>query len=121
MALSPAPPRGERRPALEVRVLCRREIAAGFELAGVEPIAVASDAEAAEALRRLARERRVGVVLIEERLHHALPHELVARIDRASSPLLVPFPSPAFEGRGLAEEYVLAILRQAVGYRVRPR
>jgi hypothetical protein len=48
----------------------------------------------------------------------------VQRLDRRTSPALVPFPSPtraSWEGRGLAEEYVLEILRQAVGYRVRPR
>jgi vacuolar-type H+-ATPase subunit F/Vma7 len=60
-------------------------------------------------------------VLVEEALRRRLPDELVQRIDHQAAPLLVPFPSPAWEGRGLAEEYVLAILRQAVGYRVRPR
>jgi vacuolar-type H+-ATPase subunit F/Vma7 len=118
---------------LSVRVLCRAEIARGFELAGlvVERVACAAcveggvdsaaGASAAEALRRLARDPSVGVVLVEEALRRRLPDELVQRIDHQAAPLLVPFPSPAWEGRGLAEEYVLAILRQAVGYRVRPR
>jgi vacuolar-type H+-ATPase subunit F/Vma7 len=112
---------------LTVRVLCRARIARGFELAGLSVERVSEDSEAgavtsaAEALVRLARDPRVGVVLVEEALRRSLPEELVQRIDHQASPLLVPFPSPAWEGRGLAEEYVLAILRQAVGYRVRPR
>lgn len=114
---------------LSVRVLCRADIARGFELAGLivervgegEGADSATGASAAEALRRLARDPSVGVVLVEEALRRRLPDELVQRIDHQAAPLLVPFPSPAWEGRGLAEEYVLAILRQAVGYRVRPR
>ena len=105
---------------LSVRVLCRPEIAPGFELAGLE-VDRADETTAAETLRRLASDAKVGVVLIEERLRRALSDEIVQRLDRQASPVLVPFPSPAWEGRGVAEEYALEILRQAIGYRVRPR
>lgn len=103
-----------------MRVLCRPEIAAGFELAGME-VDRADEPDAEKELRRLAEDARVGVVLIEERLRRALPDEFVQRLDRQASPVLVPFPSPAWVTRGTAEEYALEILRQAIGYRVRAR
>ena len=106
---------------LSVKVLCSPELAAGFELAGLAVDSAEPDASAGEALRRLAADPGVGVVLIEERLRRALPAELVHRLDRKAQPIVVPFPSPKWEGPGVAEEYVLEILRQAVGYRVRPR
>ena len=92
---------------LTVRVVCRPRLAPGFALAGV----AADEAD----------DPRVGVVLVEDDLHRALPPDLVARIDRDGRPVVAPFPSPSWDGRRVAEEYVLEILRQAVGYRVRPR
>jgi len=105
---------------LTVRVLCRPELAAGFELAGLV-VDEANEATAAEAMRRLAADPATGIVLIEERLRRTLPTDLTQRLDRQATPNLVPFPSPSWGGPSVAEEYVLEILRQAVGYRVRPR
>lgn len=105
---------------LKVRVLCRPEIAAGFELAGVR-VDRATLADAAAAMARLADDPSVGVVLVEDQLSRAMPEPLTRRIDRKASPLLLPFPSPRWEGPSAAEDYVLEILRQAVGYRVRAR
>ncbi len=42
-------------------------------------------------------------------------------ISGSALPVIAPFPSPTWDEKGLAEEYVLEILRQAIGYRVRPR
>lgn len=105
---------------LSVRILSSPEVAAGFALSGIRVDAV-EDAAAADALRRLADDPDVGVVLIEERLRKGVPGELQARIDRKGWPIVVAFPSPAWTGPSAAEEYVLELLRQAVGYRVRPR
>jgi vacuolar-type H+-ATPase subunit F/Vma7 len=105
---------------LTVRVLCRPEIAAGFALAGLA-VDEAVEATVGETLRRLAADPATGIVLVESRLRHALPEELLQRLDRAACPIVVPFPSPTWGGPSAEEEYVLEILRQAVGYRVRPR
>ena len=107
--------------ALAIRVLCRPSVAPGFELAGVRVDRAEPDESAAAALRELASDPAVGVVLIEERLRRAVPDELVQRLDRRALPIVVPFPSPVWDERSLAEDYVLEILRQAVGYRVRAR
>jgi vacuolar-type H+-ATPase subunit F/Vma7 len=105
---------------LTVHVLCGPDIAAGFELAGVV-VDQADEATAGETMRRLAADPATGIVLVEERLRRALPEDLTLRLDRQATPLVVPFPSPSWGGPGVKEEYVMEILRQAVGYRVRPR
>lgn len=105
---------------LSVRVLCRPEVAAGFRLAGLA-VDASDEPGAADAMRKLAGDPGVGVVLIEERLRRAVPDDLRRRIERQTLPLVVAFPSPRWEGPSAAEDYVLELLRQAIGYRVRPR
>jgi vacuolar-type H+-ATPase subunit F/Vma7 len=105
---------------LSVRAICRPALSGAFLLAGV-PVDEAADAVAcAECLKRRAQDPRVGVLLVEASLHQALSSELKQRLDRQAVPMVVPFPDPSWDGRALAEEYVLEILRQAIGYRVRP-
>lgn len=106
---------------LTVRIVCRPELSAGFELAGV-PIETAVDGVAAgEVLRRLANDPKVGIVLVDAVLYRALNDELRARLERQARPLVTPFPPPSWNETAEAEAYVLEILRQAIGYRVRPR
>lgn len=106
---------------LTVHVVCRRALAPGFELAGLVVDRAEDGAAAADEVQRLAEDPRIGVVLVEGELHRALPEELVSRLDRRGVPIVASFPSPSWDGRSVAEDYVLEILRQAVGYRVRPR
>jgi len=107
--------------ALTLRVVCRPEIAAGFELAGIAVTRVAGASAAAETMTRLLADAGVGMVLLEDTLYRALPHDLTTRLDRQALPVVAPFPSPSWDVQGEAEAYVLEILRQAIGYRVRPR
>jgi vacuolar-type H+-ATPase subunit F/Vma7 len=106
---------------LKIRVLCRPEIAAGFELAGV-PVETTSDPQQAkDRVERWAKDPSIGVVLVEDPLHRALPPELLFRLSRRGVPLVAGFPAPSWQEKDLAEAYVLEILRRAIGYRVRPR
>lgn len=107
--------------ALTVRVVCRPEIAPGFELAGITVIRVAGAAAAAQAMTGLLADGGVGIVLLEDTFYRALPHDVAGRLDRQALPVVAPFPSPNWDVQGEAEAYVLEILRQAIGYRVRPR
>lgn len=107
--------------ALTVRVLCRPALAAGFELAGIAVTHAADAAAAAEVMARLSSDPGVGMVLVDDVLYRALPHDLTTRLDRQALPVVAPFPSPTWDVRSEAEAYVLEILRQAIGYRVRPR
>lgn len=106
---------------MTVRVVSRPELAAGFELAGLAVTRAADAAAAAGAVKRLAADADVGMVLIDEALYRALPRDLVARLDRRALPILAPVPAPLWDARSAAEAYVMDILRQAIGYRVRPR
>ena len=105
---------------LKVRVLCSPQVSAGFELAGLT-VDLADETTAGDALRRIAADPSTGVVLIEDGLRRALPDDVMQRIDRAATPIVVPFPPPSAGAASAQEDYVLEILRQAVGYRVRPR
>ena len=106
----------------QVRVLCRPEVAAGFGLAGLRAIPVTTATAAELRLRDLMREPDTGVVLVEERLHDALPVDVRRRMARRPLPMVVPFPGPAWAERAEgAEAYVIELLRQVIGYRVRLR
>ena len=103
-----------------VRILCREELASGFRLTGL-PVVTADASTVEERVLKLANTSGVGVLLIDDELHRLLPLALIHRLDRRATPIIAPFPSPNWDRRRLAEEYVLEILRQAIGYRVRPR
>jgi vacuolar-type H+-ATPase subunit F/Vma7 len=105
-----------------IRVLCRPPLAAGFALAGLHAASVAGGAEAAERVRAIARDPDVGVLLVEDTLHDALPPELRRQLARRPLPMVVPFPGPTWAERAAAAEaYVVELLRQVIGYRVRVR
>jgi vacuolar-type H+-ATPase subunit F/Vma7 len=97
---------------LSVRVVCRPELAAGFELAGLR-------ADTAVDAPRRAGDPAVGIVLVDERLHRALPADVVRRLERLERPLVTTFPGPRFAAAEAAEEVVVELLRRAIGYRVR--
>jgi len=106
--------------ALGVRVLARPEIAAGFALAGLHPVEVATGVDACERLDELMAAPDVGVVLMEEKLYDGLAEDVRRRLSRRALPMVVPFPEPAWaeQPRG-AEAYIVELLRQVIGYRVR--
>jgi vacuolar-type H+-ATPase subunit F/Vma7 len=105
-----------------VGVLSGAPSAAGFALAGLQPV-VAEDGE--EAIRRmfaLLADPGLGVVLIESGLYEALDDEVHRRISSRVLPLVIPFPGPAWAERLAASDaYVVELLRRAIGYQVRLR
>ena len=104
---------------LSVRVVCRPEIAPGFELAGLRADTAVDGAEARARLGALSDDPGVGIVLLEDRLQRALPADFAQRLERQVRPLVAPFPGPRLGGPEAAEEAVLEVLRRAIGYRVR--
>ena len=105
-----------------VRVMSPPAVGAGFALAGLAPLDVADPEEGAARLRQLLSDAATGVVLLEDRLYDALPDELRRDLGRQPLPLVVPFPGPAWLAREeAAEAYIVELLRQVIGYRVRLR
>lgn len=103
-----------------VRVLCRPEVAAGFALAGLGAIEAATPDDAALRLGTLLGQADTGVVLVEDALYDGLPDELRRQVARRALPMVVPFPGPAWAAEPeAAAAYVVELLRQVIGYRVR--
>lgn len=104
-----------------LRVVCRPAVCDGFSLAGVRAVAAADGREAAAALRALLDQPELGVILVEDALHRALPEDLAEAIARRALPIVVSFPGPAREALPSAEAELVELLRRSIGYRVRLR
>ena len=108
--------------SMTVEVVCRPDVAAGFGLAGLRTTEVADPRETSDRLRELRARADTGVILIEQTLYDELPEELLREWGRRALPMLVPFPGPMWETRAeSAEAYIVELLRQVIGYRVRLR
>lgn len=108
--------------SLSVQALCRLETAPGFALAGLAPQEAATAGEGARKLLEMLDLPGLGVLLVEEPFYDALPEESRRQLGRRTLPMVVPFPAPAWAERAAGPEaYILEILRQAIGYRVRLR
>lgn len=98
-----------------VEAVCTSAVAPGLEATGL-PVHRVDTAE--EALARIGELRsggEGGVVLLEADLHDEL--ERAGRLP----PAVLRLPGPAWAERPAAEEYILELLRRAVGYRVKLR
>ena len=105
-----------------MRVLCRPEVMLGFGLGGLRTVPAGNPREAADRMEELERGGDAGVVLVENALYDALPEDTRKKVSRRPLPLVVPFPGPVRTRRAdQAEAYIVELLRQVVGYRVRLR
>lgn len=105
-----------------VHVVCPPEVEAGFALAGLHTSSVGTPAEGNECVRELMSRPDVGVILLEERLHAALSNDVRRELARRPLPIVVPFPGPNSVARAEGpDSYILELLREAIGYRVRLR
>lgn len=103
-----------------VRVLCRPELGAGFALAGLHAVNAATPDEGRERMVELLTQPDVAVVLVEDGYYRRFPDELRRQIGRRPLPMVVPFPEPSWATDGEAPEaYIVELLRQVIGYRVR--
>jgi vacuolar-type H+-ATPase subunit F/Vma7 len=105
-----------------VEVICTPALVTGFRLAGLGPHP-AEDGDAAgrvvEGLLAAPGGVPPAVLLVEESLGGALPAPLRRRLGRDPALVVVPFPSPRAALAAAPDAFLLEILRQAIGYRVR--
>ena len=107
-------------PSHQVRVVCRTDVSPGFELSGLTPQEAASPEDGALQLSALLDRPEVGVVLLEDAIYDRLPDALRRRLGRRPLPIVVPFPSPVWVAPVSGPEaYIVELLRQVIGYRVR--
>ena len=107
---------------LPMSAIARAGLAEGLGLAGVRFAAVADEREGAERLAELVMAAAPRALLVEDSLLEALPPAARRRLARQMLPVVLSVPGPQRAlGRARAEEEILEILRQAVGYRLRLR
>ncbi len=89
----------------------------GFSLAGVVQV-TAEKPEAEARLRELLEDSETGVVVIDERLREQIPAKRMQDIERRWPGLLVVLPAPE-KAETLEEDYIMRLVRRAIGYQVR--
>ena len=105
----------------QVRVLGPPAVVTGFALAGMPTEEGATAPVALERLRALIHDPEVGVILMDEEGHGAIPEDLRRELARRPLPMIVPFPSPTWRSGPAASSYIVELLRQVIGYRVKLR
>ena len=88
----------------------------GFSISGAIQYAVAPD-EAEAALKRVMADPDSGVVAIDERLIAGIGEERFREMEKRWYGILILLPAP--EKGAEAEDYVLRLIRRAIGYHVR--
>lgn len=100
-------------------VIASPGLSAGFALAGVPVFEARDGADAAEQIEQLVDDQSAGVVVIDEPLYRDIPEEIRRDLDRSALPVVIPVPGPDWTKEATAHEYIVEILRRAIGYRVK--
>jgi V/A-type H+-transporting ATPase subunit F len=90
----------------------------GFALAGVRQLS-ASPEELPALLRQLVRDPANGALIVDERLATGGAREYIRELDRRWTGLVIVLPAPERAGAVTEEDYVLQLIRRAIGYQVR--
>lgn len=100
-----------------VIVITPQDANPGFALAGVRQAATSTEGLPAT-LAAVAREPLTGVVIVDERLVDAAARDALRDMDRRWPGLVIVLPAP-MPGERAEEDYVLQLIRRAIGYQVR--
>ena len=101
----------------KIVLLTPGDAAHGFALAGVRHLTCAT-AQVPAVLHEIARDALAGVVIVDERLLDAPVRELIRVLDRRWQGLVIALPAPR-RAAPTEEDYVLQLIRRAIGYQVR--
>ncbi|MEW6359903.1 MAG: V-type ATP synthase subunit F [Planctomycetota bacterium] len=103
----------------KVAVIADPELAAGFELAGVEAHPASGGDQAETLLRRMTADGNYGLVIVAQELMNALPPRLRESIEKQTVPLVVAVPMPvSFSREELGRKFVADMIRKAIGYHI---
>jgi V/A-type H+-transporting ATPase subunit F len=89
----------------------------GFALAGVRQM-TATPADVSATLQQLVSDARTGVIVVDERLVVGPTRERIREMERHWPGVVIVLPSPEKAAR-VEEDYVLQLIRRAIGYQVR--
>ena len=99
-------------------VIASPGLSAGFALAGVPVFEAADGIDAARQISDLVDDLN-AVVIIDEPLYQDIPEDVRRNLERSGSPVVISVPGPDWTTESTAHEYIVEILRRAIGYRVR--
>jgi V/A-type H+-transporting ATPase subunit F len=101
-------------------VIADPDSAVGFRLAGVEAAAAGSPQEAERLLKAWIEDGSSSLIIVAQRFLDAFSETTRRRIERLSVPIVIPLPlSPAWAREEPTQEYVLALIRRAIGFQMR--
>ena len=100
-------------------VLATPGTSVGFALAGVPIVEIGDRANTLAEVTRLIDGAEAEVVIIEESLYQDLAPEVRRGFGRLTRPVIIPVPGPSWSEESNAHEYIVDILRRAIGYRER--
>lgn len=102
------------------RVIADADSAVGFRLAGVDAAVASGPQEAERLLREWIAEGNCSLIVVVQRFLDAFSETTRRRIERLSLPIVIPLPlSPAWQREEPSQEYVLALIRRAIGFQMR--
>jgi len=103
----------------QLMVITSPGLSAGFALAGVLVFDASDGADAARQTGHLVDEMNAGVIIMDEPLYEDLPEEIKRDLRKSAHPVVIPVPGPDWMTETTAHEYIVEILRRAIGYRVK--
>lgn len=101
----------------KILVVTPQDASHGFALAGVRQL-TASTEDLPATLQAVTREPLTGIVIVDERLVDARVREILRDMDRRWPGLVIVLPAPTPVPR-TEQDYVLQLIRRAIGYQVR--
>jgi V/A-type H+-transporting ATPase subunit F len=102
----------------KIVVIAPPDVRSGFALAGVRQLS-ASPEELPVLLQRLVRDPLHGAIIVDERLVTGGARAFIRELDRRWTGLVIVLPAPERAGAVADEDYVLQLIRRAIGYQVR--
>lgn len=103
-----------------VRAVATPALATGLRLAGLPTDDAADAATAVDLVAALCEEPDLGILLVEQPLLDAFPPAFRRDVENRALPILVPVPRAVWGApTDRAEQYILELLRRAIGYRVK--
>ena len=102
----------------KIVVIAPADARPGFALAGARQLSASPD-ELPVLLRQLASDPANGAVIVDERLLTGWAREYIRELDRHWAGLVIVLPAPERAGVATEEDYVLQLIRRAIGYQVR--
>ncbi len=107
----------------KIIIITNPELVAGFRLTGVDVQEARNGEDAGEIISRISRVgREFGIIGIDEELNAQVDPDILAEVEEAGMPLIIPFPTAGIYGLDKIkkeEDYTANLIRNAIGYHIK--